>query len=65
MSYEELEQFFQCPYCLEEISILLDLSVDDSQSYIEDCEVCCRPIQISYTAEDGQLVHFDSLATQK
>ncbi|RNC85062.1 MAG: CPXCG motif-containing cysteine-rich protein [Winogradskyella sp.] len=40
------EQFFQCPYCWEEISMLIDVSITQ-QSYIEDCEVCCNPIQIS------------------
>jgi hypothetical protein len=33
----------------------LDLSVH-SQSYVEDCFVCCRPIAIGYTAEDGELM---------
>ena len=33
----------QCPYCWESIGILVDCSVDQ-QSYIEDCQVCCRPI---------------------
>ena len=33
-----------CPYCWESIEILVDPSVDE-QDYIEDCEVCCRPIR--------------------
>ena len=33
----------QCPYCWQNIEVLCDCSVD-SQSYIEDCQVCCRPI---------------------
>jgi len=33
----------QCPYCGEIITVLLDCSVPE-QEYIEDCEVCCRPI---------------------
>lgn len=41
------EHFFQCPYCWEEISMLLE-PTDREQQYIEDCEVCCRPIQIQY-----------------
>lgn len=41
------EHFFQCPYCWEEISMLLEPS-NQTQQYIEDCEVCCRPIQIEY-----------------
>ena len=33
----------QCPYCWEVIDVLLDCSVNE-QAYIEDCQVCCRPI---------------------
>jgi len=32
----------------------VDLSVA-GQDYIEDCFVCCRPINIAYTADDGEL----------
>ena len=32
-----------CPYCGESISVLVDDSLPD-QRYVEDCEVCCRPI---------------------
>ena len=41
-----------CPYCGEAIEILLDLS-GGSQSYIEDCQVCCRPIQIQLSVIDN------------
>jgi hypothetical protein len=44
-----------CPYCGEPIEILVDGSVD-SQHYIEDCQVCCRPIEVAVTVdEDGEL----------
>ena len=36
----------QCPYCGETIEIVVDLSVAQ-QSYVEDCFVCCRPIELS------------------
>jgi hypothetical protein len=39
--------------------MILDTSVYQ-QSYIEDCEVCCNPIQISSTFENGELVTFFS-----
>jgi len=42
-----IEHFFQCPYCFEQISMLLEES-SEVQNYIEDCEVCCQPIQIEY-----------------
>jgi transcription elongation factor Elf1 len=53
------KQFFTCPHCGERISMLLDLSAG-YQRYIEDCEVCCSPIEISYQTEEGALVSFRS-----
>jgi transcription elongation factor Elf1 len=55
---EEIEKFFKCPYCLEKISMLLDLSTEGEQVYIEDCEVCCNPIQIQFSSNDGKLQGF-------
>ena len=44
-----------CPYCWEEISLTVDTSVDD-QSYVEDCPVCCHPMNVRVIADDGELV---------
>ncbi len=52
-----MEHFFTCPYCWEEISMVLDTSVT-TQTYIEDCEVCCNPIEVKYTIEDGAILDF-------
>ena len=52
-----MEHYFLCPYCGEEISMVLDLSVR-GQTYVEDCEVCCNPIEISYSVEDDALSSF-------
>lgn len=52
-----MEHFFLCPYCGEEISMVLDLSVR-RQTYVEDCEVCCNPIEISYSTEGKALSYF-------
>lgn len=38
-----LEHKLACPYCGELIDVLIDGSLE-SQEYIEDCQVCCRPI---------------------
>jgi transcription elongation factor Elf1 len=59
MSDALLEHHFTCPYCWESISMLLDLSVD-SQSYVEDCEVCCNPIDIQVAGAQGDLVQFSA-----
>ena len=40
-----------CPYCGEMIEILIDPSVE-SQSYIEDCQVCCRPMAMTVTMDE-------------
>jgi transcription elongation factor Elf1 len=56
-SSSPVEHFFNCPYCGEEISMVLDLSVR-RQTYVEDCEVCCNPIEITYAVEDDTLSSF-------
>jgi hypothetical protein len=47
------EIHIQCPYCLQAISVLLDTGVYEYTTLVDDCEVCCRPIEISYMVEDG------------
>jgi hypothetical protein len=43
-----------CPYCGEAIEILVDASAGD-QHYIEDCQVCCRPITLNIRIDaDGE-----------
>lgn len=54
-----IEHFFTCPHCWEQISVLLDNSAP-KQNYIEDCEVCCNPIQISVQFKNGELVGFQA-----
>lgn len=49
-----------CPYCGETIGVTLDLSAG-SQSYIEDCQVCCQPIELSIlVGDDGELDQVDA-----
>ncbi|MGQ0621961.1 MAG: CPXCG motif-containing cysteine-rich protein [Panacagrimonas sp.] len=40
-----------CPYCWETISLGLDLSAG-SQTYTEDCSVCCQPILVHLRVSD-------------
>jgi transcription elongation factor Elf1 len=58
------EHFFNCPYCGEKISMILDISAG-SQSYVEDCEVCCNPIQINYDADNGKITSFSASRTDE
>lgn len=45
-------QNVQCPYCGESIEVLIDCSVPQ-QDYIEDCQVCCCPIDFYVTVDPG------------
>lgn len=54
-----MEHFFQCPHCWEEISMILDQSILE-QGYIEDCEVCCNPIEIFVRFQNNELISFES-----
>ncbi len=55
---ETLEQECVCPFCGEPVTVLLDLSVEE-QSFIEDCEVCCRPMNVAYSVEANAVTSFD------
>ncbi|MEO6800326.1 MAG: CPXCG motif-containing cysteine-rich protein [Rhodanobacter sp.] len=44
-----------CPYCGESIEILIDASIPEQQ-YIEDCQVCCRPITLNIRVEEDGTV---------
>ena len=55
------EHFFQCHYCWQQISMLLDPSIG-KQEYIEDCEVCCNPIQITAIFENAELISLNAEA---
>ena len=44
-----------CPYCGERFSVLIDCSIAEQQ-YIEDCQVCCRPIEFQLALDsDGAI----------
>lgn len=44
-----------CPYCGESFDTRIDCSGGD-QTYIEDCQVCCRPIELKVACdEQGKL----------
>lgn len=49
----------QCPYCWEQIEVLVDCS-RRRQEYIEDCQVCCRPIVIRVRVQDGEIAEIDA-----
>lgn len=61
---EEKEHDFSCPYCGSSISVLIDPSIP-AQTYVEDCEVCCNPIELTYAFENGDLIAFDARSIEQ
>ena len=52
-----IEYPIQCPHCWQSITVLLDSSL--SETYIEDCEVCCNPMEIRTVFNDRELISCD------
>ncbi|RMW97186.1 CPXCG motif-containing cysteine-rich protein [Pseudoxanthomonas spadix] len=50
-----------CPYCGQALDIAVDVSAGD-QDYIEDCQVCCRPISIALAVDDQGRAHLSARA---
>ena len=49
------QQSVRCPYCGESIEVLIDPE-EAGQQYIEDCQVCCKPITFFIATEvEGDL----------
>ena len=50
------QEFVSCPYCGESIEVLIDHE-EAGHQYIEDCQVCCKPITFSIAfGPGGQLL---------
>ncbi len=45
-----------CPYCGEPLELLVDAEAG-TQRYIEDCQVCCRPINVTVTVDESGEMH--------
>ena len=61
---ELVEQSFNCPYCGAPITVLLDPSVP-AQTYVEDCEVCCNPMEVAYAFENEDLAAFEAQSIEQ
>ncbi|HIF18594.1 MAG TPA: CPXCG motif-containing cysteine-rich protein [Cycloclasticus sp.] len=51
MNHQLTEQPYQCPYCGERIDAFVDISQGSHQT-IEDCRVCCRPIELNISVDE-------------
>jgi hypothetical protein len=58
-----IEYFFICPYCWQEISMLLDPDMS-KEEYVEDCQVCCNPISVRFEIDDDRVIKFEVIKLQ-
>lgn len=47
------ERSIECPFCGEHLIVLVDSS-EGSQTYVEDCQVCCQPIQFTLLVDAAE-----------
>jgi len=50
------EVVVDCPTCGEGIALDVDTTGGAEQSYVEDCSVCCRPMEVLVRCEPGRVV---------
>ena len=53
-----IEHEYNCPYCTTLVSTLVDPSIEE-QSYVEDCELCCNPIEFFVKLNGGKVIEFN------
>lgn len=51
-------QCIECPYCGEQLEVAVDWSIR-RQQYVEDCQVCCRPMTLTVVIDDDQQAVID------
>lgn len=52
------EKRIRCPYCGERLHVVIDTSAGD-QTYIEDCQVCCRPMRIDFAVDENEILYLN------
>jgi len=50
-----VETDIACPHCGESFPLLVDTS-EREQLLVEDCSVCCRPINLTIICQPGEIV---------
>ena len=56
-----------CQYCGKDNELWIDLTIEDKQDFIEDCEICCRPnrLIITHNKEDEEQVNVETRLTDE
>lgn len=56
-----IEQYFDCPHCWENQLKMIDPSIEE-QNFIEDCEVCCNPLEFELNISNNHLECFSVIS---
>ena len=59
MESMQIHHNLTCPHCWQVIDVVLDLSAG-GQQYVQDCEVCCNPLEITYEVRNGEVSSFEA-----
>ncbi len=60
MNFEQ-DRTVSCPYCGEAVGIVVNCTIP-LQEFVEDCQVCCRPIEFSISIDDeGEIMNLQAL----
>ena len=51
----EVSEKIVCPFCGQSFEIVIDTTIS-SQRFTTDCEVCCRPFEVSVECEPGEVL---------
>jgi len=57
----EVSETIQCPYCGQSFALVVDTS-SRTQRFTTDCEVCCRPFEVSAECEPGEVLSLEAHA---
>jgi hypothetical protein len=60
----DLTAWVTCPYCGEEIELAIDPGGGSVQEYVEDCEVCCRPLQLTVSWDAHGAAHVEAVTDE-
>jgi hypothetical protein len=54
----EISETIRCPYCGQRFDLVVDTSTPN-QRFMTDCEVCCRPFEVSAECEPGEVLSLE------
>lgn len=54
----QISEAIQCPFCGQSFDLVIDTSIA-SQVFTTDCEVCCRPFEVTAECEPGEILSLD------